>query len=82
MNRFDLRVVLGKILVILDVANGAINFHLRYYDRRVLMDKPLPTRARSAGVPDVSGATVFDISKSAGAIGNGQADMTVVRYHI
>lgn len=76
-----MRVVLIIVLLISVVANGHF---LRYYDRRILYEPAAVGRGGSTGsaggVPagPASGATVFDISKSAGAKGNGQADMTAV----
>lgn len=64
----EMKVILFIVLVISVVANGEF---LRFYDRRVLLEP-------GANKPAASGATVFDISKSAGAKGNGQTDMTAV----
>ncbi|KAL1829944.1 exopolygalacturonase [Daucus carota subsp. sativus] len=69
MNRFDMKVVLSLVLMFSYVANGAISFGRGHYDRRALMGAPLPTGTASAG-------GVFDLSKCAGAKGDGVTDMT------
>lgn len=72
-----MKVIIIIVLTISVVANGHF---LRYYDRRILYEPPAAVRGGSSGAPagPASGATVFDISKSAGAKGDGQTDMTVV----